>query len=265
MTASVKHTKVTAIADDPTKGDVLASDWNADHDLTEIATLGANTFTGAQTIASGTLTASAPAVDVTQTWNDSGTTFVAQSVNVTNTASASGSLLADWKVGGVSKAKIYSDGVIEVGFHGADGSPGLRAGYEYCGFGWMNDYQPAIWVSGARVFGYNHTNAVAIAPSNFGYGWTSVSDSIFPNDNADTALNRGSAGVVEVNNGTAGGVGYIKTPATTVGALIAAATVGAGTRAFVTDANATTFLSVAAGGGSNKVPVVSDGTNWLIG
>ena len=35
--------------------------------------------------------------------------------------------------------------------------------------------------------------------------------------------------------------------------------------AFVTDATATTFLSTVAGGGANKVPVVSDGTNWLIG
>lgn len=52
---------------------------------------------------------------------------------------------------------------------------------------------------------------------------------------------------------------------TTVIGLPAAATVGAGTRAFVTDATATTFHSTVAGTGSNKVPVVSDGTSWLIG
>lgn len=55
------------------------------------------------------------------------------------------------------------------------------------------------------------------------------------------------------------------TGATTVSALPAAATAGAGARAFVTDANSTTFLATAVGGGTNKVPVVSDGTNWLIG
>lgn len=38
-----------------------------------------------------------------------------------------------------------------------------------------------------------------------------------------------------------------------------------GARAFVTDATATTFLSTVAGGGSDKVPVVYDGTNWVIG
>lgn len=51
----------------------------------------------------------------------------------------------------------------------------------------------------------------------------------------------------------------------TVATLPSASTMGAGARAFVTDANATTFASVVAGGGSNGVPVYSDGTNWRIG
>ncbi len=38
----------------------------------------------------------------------------------------------------------------------------------------------------------------------------------------------------------------------------------AGRRAFVTDANSTTFMSTVAGGGSNIVPVFDDGTNWKI-
>jgi hypothetical protein len=49
----------------------------------------------------------------------------------------------------------------------------------------------------------------------------------------------------------------------TVAALGSAA--NAGVRKFVTDANATTFGSIVAGGGSNAVPVYSDGTNWRIG
>ncbi len=58
---------------------------------------------------------------------------------------------------------------------------------------------------------------------------------------------------------------YVKTQSVTVASLTSAATAGAGARSFVTDATATTFMSVVAGGGANKVPVVSDGTNWLIG
>jgi len=38
-----------------------------------------------------------------------------------------------------------------------------------------------------------------------------------------------------------------------------------GTRGFVTDATATTFYSIVAGGGSNFVPVFCDGSHWRIG
>ena len=58
---------------------------------------------------------------------------------------------------------------------------------------------------------------------------------------------------------------YFNNGTLTVATLPAAATAGAGARAFVTDANATTFASVVAGGGANGVPVYSDGTNWRIG
>lgn len=50
-----------------------------------------------------------------------------------------------------------------------------------------------------------------------------------------------------------------------VASLPAAAAANNGARYFVTDANATTFASIVAGGGANKVPVYSDGTNWRIG
>ena len=51
----------------------------------------------------------------------------------------------------------------------------------------------------------------------------------------------------------------------TVATLPSAATSGVGARSFVSDANATTFASNVVGGGANKVPVYSDGTNWKIG
>lgn len=51
----------------------------------------------------------------------------------------------------------------------------------------------------------------------------------------------------------------------TVANLPSASTLGAGAKAFVSDANATTFASIVVGGGANNVPVYSDGTNWRIG
>lgn len=56
-----------------------------------------------------------------------------------------------------------------------------------------------------------------------------------------------------------------KTTSTVVGSLPSAATAGAGARSFVTDATSTAFSALAIGGGTNKVPVYSDGTSWLVG
>jgi hypothetical protein len=50
-----------------------------------------------------------------------------------------------------------------------------------------------------------------------------------------------------------------------VSALPSAVTAGSGARMFVTDATVTTFASTVVGGGTNKIPVISDGTNWIIG
>ena len=58
---------------------------------------------------------------------------------------------------------------------------------------------------------------------------------------------------------------YVKTTPKTVSTLESASTVGAGSRSFVSDATSTVFGDTAVGGGSNFVPVWSNGTNWLVG
>lgn len=47
--------------------------------------------------------------------------------------------------------------------------------------------------------------------------------------------------------------------------LPAAATAGIGARAFVSDATTVTFSATYTGSSTGKVPVYSDGTNWLVG
>ena len=54
------------------------------------------------------------------------------------------------------------------------------------------------------------------------------------------------------------------TPVTLV-QLPTATIAGAGTRAFITDGSTATFGATVAGGGSNIVPIYSDGTNWKVG
>ncbi len=57
----------------------------------------------------------------------------------------------------------------------------------------------------------------------------------------------------------------ISTGSSTVSALPSAGTVGIGARAFVTDSTSATFGSAVSGGGTNKVPVWSDGVGWYVG
>ncbi len=57
---------------------------------------------------------------------------------------------------------------------------------------------------------------------------------------------------------------YLKVTPVRVANLPSAATAGAGARACVSDATATTFYSVVAGGGANVVPVFSDGSSWRV-
>lgn len=51
----------------------------------------------------------------------------------------------------------------------------------------------------------------------------------------------------------------------TVATLPSAVDAGVGSKSFVTDASVPTFGSTVVGGGSTKVPVYSDGTNWKVG
>jgi hypothetical protein len=86
---------------------------------------------------------------------------------------------------------------------------------------------------------------------------------------ADIGLTRNTAGVLEVNSGTAGTYRDLilrrsQHNGVTVADLPVAAAGNAGSIQYVTDANATTIGSTVAGGGANKVMVWSDGAAWKI-
>ena len=86
-------------------------------------------------------------------------------------------------------------------------------------------------------------------------------------DPSDLGLARDSAGVLKITDGSTG-TGYLRQVPIAVASLPTAAAGNAGTRIFVSDASvaaAGNFGSVVAGGGSNTVPVYSDGGAWRIG
>jgi hypothetical protein len=82
----------------------------AQADIAGLTTADAVTFANLS-LATGSIATSQPAA-LTQTWNAGGVAFTALKVNVTNTASASGSLLADLQVGGASKLSVDKLGSI---------------------------------------------------------------------------------------------------------------------------------------------------------
>lgn len=63
----------------------------------------------------GSITTSTPILNLAQTWNAGGVTFTGLKLNVTDTASAAGSLLFDLQVGGASKFSIDKTGLVQSG------------------------------------------------------------------------------------------------------------------------------------------------------
>jgi hypothetical protein len=89
--------------------------------------------------------------DLADTWNAGGTTFTAVKMNVTDTASAAGSLLIDLQVGGATKFKVSKTGVMTAGDGTAnsrlilDGANGTNQGAFISG----NAVGVAAWATGS--------------------------------------------------------------------------------------------------------------------
>jgi hypothetical protein len=223
----------------------------------------------------GTITADDPVLDLTQTWNNGAITFNGIKLNVTDTASGAASLLLDLKVGGATKFSVKKDGQIAPATISISGT--------YGGVG--------TWASSNGFSG----NAFLYTGGSLGFNSGGAADLLLYKDAAQILAQRNgtnaqtyrlyntytdSSNYERVTINWASNVCYLQpqnagtgsarifvpvTGSTTVSGLPAASSSLTGARAFVTDANSTTFLSTVASGGSNKVPVVCDGTNWLIG
>jgi len=97
-----------------------AIDWTGSGTLTCYETVSGARLTslkinasGNQTLSvtSGTITASDPAIAVTQTWNSGGTTFKAATINITNTASAAASTAFEIQASGTTNYSISRNGL----------------------------------------------------------------------------------------------------------------------------------------------------------
>jgi hypothetical protein len=128
---------------------------------------------------------STPVLDLTQTWNQITTTFTGLKLNVTDTNSASGSLLLDLQVGGTSKFSVTKSGAIVAAstftpsgvFKAPDGSATAPSytfasdtttgAYVASGAYWITTGGVAKWfVAAGGTLGSNSDNGWAIGASN---------------------------------------------------------------------------------------------------
>lgn len=275
----------------------------------------ANTFTRQQTItpaanesaviASGYSLTGANAqnlLDLSGTWNTTGAPDGIK-LNITDTASGTGSALADFQVGGVSKVTVgmKNFGRDTVTFDG--GSMGIGAvNSGIMGIG--NVASPAVGVTGspftvrfiaAATIGFtssNYTAAIDTPLARDAAGVLAQRNGVSAQDNrlyntfTDAAnyerftvswqatTNTATIGVQALGTGTLRPVAAVgswtfnspvKTAVLTVSTLPSASTAGSGARSFVSDALAPAFGSTVVTGGAIAAPVYSDGTNWKVG
>ena len=165
-------------------------------------------------ISSGAITADAPLLNLTQTWNSAGTTFTGVKLNVTDTASAAASNLLDLQVGGVSKFAVAKSGNLTIpsvatlnssqaqfplGSVVAGNSPGISfLTATNMGLG-ANASNLAVWVNGIIGQNYNATNLESRLASDWLFSWSSATNN---NATADLVLRRDAANTLAQRNGT---------------------------------------------------------------
>lgn len=211
--------------------------------------------------------------NLTDTWNDVGTPFFAISMDVTDTASAAGSMLQRFRVNLVDVFGITKNGALK-GFHAGIGYGPNGLVVESVLNAGAYRFSIGTAYASSMFFEFASSQSVTMgAEVRFGWGSrTSLSEptGIELVESRDTALGRHSAGVVEVNDGTAGNLADLlartfKNTPVAFGSLPSAATVGDGSRAFINDALTPTFGATAVGGGAVGSPVYAFGGVWFIG
>jgi hypothetical protein len=143
---------------------------------------------GTVSLSGGTVTASTPVIEYTQTWNNAAITFIAEDVNVTNTASAAASRIARWRLGGteifgIGKTQVYAPA-------GSSSFPGISfTGDTDSGF-YNSAGNEIIFITGG-------TNRITFTQNEFkssnGNGWgmglggaSSTTPTVYPRNSATT-------------------------------------------------------------------------------
>jgi hypothetical protein len=232
---------------------------------------------------------------ISQTWNNAGLSATAVNINVTVTSSAGTGTLFRVGTAGVDVFKILENqtfscvgsgsfganliaagtvqatgGELTLGnatyaikhgataltqfFHDGSYKEHVRNGTNANWFGFANTWTSSTSYETAVIDWQTTANTLRLG-SDVGSGGGSA---------RDVQLVRGGTVAVTLGANTNTHAIPVKLPSYIVSGLPSASTCGAGSMAFVTDATLTTSYTTVIGGGSSKVLVISDGTNWII-
>ena len=102
--------------------------WNGTFSAQMVSLNGAGgiSVTAPIVVATGIITTNNPGFQLTEQWNNAGVTFTGWFTNITDTASAAGSLFADFQLNSTSKFKIQKDGSLFSGQYNTAGFFGLN-------------------------------------------------------------------------------------------------------------------------------------------
>jgi hypothetical protein len=209
-------------------------------------------------IASGTYAGSSGIVTsftVNSTFNQSGTAgYTLADFNAMESATGSGTkLLQRWAVGGTAKAQVNTNGA-------------LWADIVYC----TNVIGFSTSIGGSGDLTLYRDAAYTLALRNGTNAQTDRNYETYTDGSNYSRMYRSWLAGFAYFGTQAAGTGtrrplIVQHFQTTVGALPAAATAGAGSRCHVSDALGPVFGAAVVGGGAVSVPVYSDGAVWLVG
>lgn len=195
------------------------------------------------------------------TWNAGGTTFTAIKMDVTDTASATASLLLDLQVASTSVLSVRKSGALLANLNGTTAIPAISVGILTNGFikdanGWLGIVQGAVEnaaFSGTDMFFRND-------------GHIGFASGALPGG-PDVGISRNAANVLEVNTGTTGTFASLVTKSVR-GAAVTFANVPAapveGMMLAITDSSTAIWGATITGGGANHVSGYYNGTNWTV-
>jgi hypothetical protein len=129
------------------------------------------------------------------TWDDGATTFKGISLSVTDTASASGSLLMDLQVGGASLFSVTKAGNLRVPVSGTNLAPSIQMGTSAT-TGFYSPFTDQVWFTGGGAVGAQFQNGgirlISSASLQYASSSTNTTDLSLFRDAADTLAQRRS-------------------------------------------------------------------------